>query len=104
MSTRQSSPVRLFPNYTQMRAHVPPRVWHWARVFSMGTIATICLLLFVLPQVGLFIFWRIAIPLLPLVFFVAPGLWRNICPLAATNQLPRLLGITRGLSLPKWLR
>ncbi len=104
MSITESSPVHLFPNYMQMRPIVPPRVWQWARVFSMATIVTICLLLFVQPKAGLFLFWRIAIPLLPMIFFVAPGLWRNICPLAATNQLPRMLSITRGLSLPKWLR
>src|SRR5439155_26411304 len=35
---------------------------------------------------------------------LAPGLWRNICPLAATNQIPRLFGFSRGLTLPGWLR
>ena len=32
------------------------------------------------------------------MFFVAPGLWRNLCPLAAANQLPRLGGFTRGIA------
>ena len=40
--------------------------------------------------------WKVVIPLLPLLFLVAPGLWRNICPLAASNQTPRALGITQG--------
>jgi len=104
MSPTESSPIRLFPNYMQMRPVVPPWVWHLARAISVSTVLTICVLLFVLPKVGLFLFWRIAIPLLPMLFFVAPGLWRNICPLAASNQLPRLFGITRGRSLPRWLR
>ena len=43
-------------------------------------------------------------PLLPLVWFVAPGLWRNVCPLAATNQIPRVLGFTRGRTAPRWFR
>ena len=43
-------------------------------------------------------------PLLPLVWFVAPGLWRNVCPLAAANQVPRVLGFTRGLTAPAWFR
>ena len=43
-------------------------------------------------------------PLLPLVWFVAPGLWRNVCPLAATNQIPRVLGFTRGRTAPPWFR
>src|SRR6185369_10719699 len=29
---------------------------------------------------------------------------RNICPLAASNQTPRVLGITKALKPPKWLQ
>ena len=53
---------------------------------------------------GLRIVWGIGIPLLPILFFVAPGLWRNICPLAASNQAPRVLGITRALEAPALLK
>ena len=49
-------------------------------------------------------FWKAVIPALPLLFMVAPGVWRNICPLATSNQTPRLLGITKGLNPPKWLK
>ena len=28
-----------------------------------------------------------------------PGIWRNICPLAAANQIPRLFGFSRGFTL-----
>ena len=35
--------------------------------------------------------WKVIIPTLPLLFLVAPGLWRNLCPLAASNQTPRAL-------------
>lgn len=93
-----------FPSYLQMPAKLPQWVWHVARVISVGITLGICVLLFLDPPTGLFIFWRVVIPLLPILFFVAPGLWRNVCPLAASNQTPRLLGFTRGLTLPKWLR
>ncbi len=43
-------------------------------------------------------------PRLPILYFVAPGLWRNICPLAAANQAPRVLGFSRALAAPQWLR
>jgi nitrite reductase (NADH) large subunit len=33
-----------------------------------------------------------------------PGFWRNVCPMAALNQVPRLFGFTRGLVLPQWLK
>ena len=52
------------------------------------------------PKTGLKVFWRFVIPMLPLLFFVAPGLWRNICPLAAMNQTPRYLKFTKALSTP----
>src|SRR4029079_6267269 len=41
---------------------------------------------------------------LPLLFMVAPGLWRNICPLATSNQTPRALGLTKALNPPNWLK
>ena len=57
-----------------------------------------------MPDTGLKVIWRVVIPLLPLLFFVAPGLWRNICPLAASNQTPRALGLHPGADAPKWLK
>ena len=44
--------------------------------------------------------WRLVIPSLPLLFMTAPGLWRNLCPLAAANQQPRALKITKALTAP----
>jgi hypothetical protein len=49
------------------------------------------------PEIGLAVAWGVIIPLAPLLFLAAPGVWRNVCPLAALNQLPRLAGFTRGL-------
>ena len=55
-------------------------------------------LLVVRPEQGLFLLWQLVIPIVPAVFLVAPGLWRNVCPLAALNQLPRVAGFTKGLT------
>ena len=93
-----------FPNYMQMRRRVPLWVWHVVRVFSVVGALTVVALLVAVPATGLKVFWRFIVPLLPLLFFVAPGLWRNICPLAALNQMPRNLRFTRALAAPKWLR
>ena len=41
------------------------------------------------PAVGLLVFWNILIPIAPALLVVATGLWRNICPMAITNLLPR---------------
>lgn len=96
--------VTFFPNYTEMSARVPPRVWYVARICGGLTILALIGLLLFRPDIGLLLWWGFVIPLVPLLFWIAPGVWRNICPLAATNQIPRTFGFTRGLTLPPWLR
>ena len=96
--------MRAFPNFMQMRRVVPVPVWHGVRAVSVTCFLALCVTLFRHPAAGLFIFWRLVVPVLPLLFFVAPGLWRNICPLAAANQTPRLFKFTRALTPPEWLR
>jgi NADPH-dependent 2,4-dienoyl-CoA reductase/sulfur reductase-like enzyme/polyferredoxin len=89
----------MFPNYTQMRDRIPQPIWNIFRFLSVGILIALCVLLLLAPNLALFLFWRIVIPLLPLVFFIAPGFWRNVCPLATVNQLPRVLRFSRGLTL-----
>jgi NADPH-dependent 2,4-dienoyl-CoA reductase/sulfur reductase-like enzyme/ferredoxin len=98
--------VSPFPNYLQLRARarVPLWLWHWVRIGSLLGALALVFVLVLAPAAGLFVFWRLLVPTLPLVFLVAPGLWRNICPLAAINQGPRLLRFTRGLTPPAWLK
>ncbi|HEY9841012.1 MAG TPA: hypothetical protein V6D23_11190, partial [Candidatus Obscuribacterales bacterium] len=85
----------LFPNYTEIPSPLPLNVWHALRVLSVLAALGTCLLLFLAPMIGLMLFWKIVVPLLPLVFLTMPGLWRNVCPLAAMNQVPRLFGFTK---------
>jgi nitrite reductase (NADH) large subunit len=84
-----------FPNYTQLRSFLPQGLWHTLRALSVVSALAMAYLLWTQPTIGLPVFWGLAVPILPLVFFIAPGVWRNICPLAASNQLPRLAGISR---------
>jgi nitrite reductase (NADH) large subunit len=93
-----------FPNYTQIPPLLSVRGWWVVRTGVLAVTLTIAALLIADPPVGLRIFWGIAIPLLPIFFFVAPGVWRNICPLAASNQLPRALKFTRAMTPPGWLK
>ena len=93
-----------FPNFTQIRDPVPQAVWRGLRVASVLATLGVCALLVAEPDTGLDLWWELLVPLLPLVWFVAPGLWRNVCPLAATNQVPRVLGFTRGRTAPAWFR
>ncbi len=92
-----------FPNYTQLPARVSLGVWRTARALMLLTGLALCVVLVVRPDTGLRLFWRILVPTLPLLWLCAPGLWRNLCPLATSNQVPRVLGFTRGAPLPPWL-
>ena len=100
--TRKGLPP--FPNYTQVPSILSIRAW-WV-VRSAGVVATLVVvaLCFAVPKTGLRIVWGVGIPLLPILFFVAPGLWRNICPLATSNQTPRVRGWTCALEAPAWLK
>ncbi len=93
-----------FPNFTEIRDPVPQAVWRGLRIASVLATLAVCTLLIADPETGLDVWWKVLVPLLPLVWFVAPGLWRNVCPLAATNQIPRVLGFTRGRTAPAWFR
>jgi NADPH-dependent 2,4-dienoyl-CoA reductase/sulfur reductase-like enzyme/ferredoxin len=93
----------LFPAYTDLPARVPLRVWQVIRVGSVLTYLAVVVALFVRPAAGLFVFFHVIVPLWPALFFIAPGVWRNICPLAASNQLPRVAGFSRAGTAPGWL-
>jgi NADPH-dependent 2,4-dienoyl-CoA reductase/sulfur reductase-like enzyme/ferredoxin len=95
---------QLFPTYTELRVKVPLRVWQVIRVGSIAGYLTVIAMMFVRPAAGLFVFFHVIVPLFPLLIFVAPGVWRNICPLAAANQIPRVMGFGRGRTVPDWLR
>lgn len=96
-------PLPIFPNYTQIPRRISTAQWRVIRlaVFGLGVIEIV--LLFALPEVGLDIFFGVAVPVLPALWVIAPGVWRNLCPLAAANQTPRLFGFTKGLTAPKWV-
>jgi NADPH-dependent 2,4-dienoyl-CoA reductase/sulfur reductase-like enzyme/ferredoxin len=94
----------VFRAYHELPTKVPLGVWRGIRVGSIAVYLTVIALLFVRPATGLFVMFHVIVPLLPILFFVAPGLWRNICPMAASNQMPRVLGIGGGRAVPDWLR
>ena len=94
----------LFPAYTEMHRRLPIGAWHAIRIASVIAYLALCVTLWFRPAGGQFWFFKVIVPLLPILFFTAPGLWRNICPLAASNQAPRVLGFTKGLTAPEWLR
>lgn len=93
--------AKKFPNYMQVKKVIPDWVWHFSRVISFLCVVAICYFLYEKPKIGLFLFWGVFIPALPLMFFIAPGVWRNICPMASVNQLSRELKINKGIAAGK---
>lgn len=68
------------------------RIWRavqWA-VWAAG--AALLVALVVAPAIGIHAFWNVLIPVAPALLVVAPGLWRNVCPLGTTALLPPRAG------------
>lgn len=59
--------------------------------FSLGLGFLFLGLLIFSPALGLKLFWGGLIPVAPLLLFLAPGVWRQICPLGTLAVLPRSL-------------
>lgn len=55
------------------------------------------------PEIGRHALWNALIPAAPALFVLAPGLWRNVCPLATAAMLPHHLKLSRKRRLSiKW--
>src|SRR4051812_28650026 len=67
---------------------VAPVLWQTGQV--AGLMLTVALLtgLWFEPEPTLRVLWYAIIPVLPAVFLIQPGIWRNVCPLVTLNTLP----------------
>ncbi len=87
-----------------MPARVPLTFWRNVRYLALAVFLALVVGLVVRPKTSLALFWGLGVPVLPLVFLVAPGAWRNVCPLAAANQASRVRGVSKAATAPAWLR
>ncbi len=94
------SPEVFFANYTKRRSFLPERAWLALRVLVLLATLGLAALLVLNPVVGLKLWWGLAIPVVPALLVIAPGLWRQVCPMAFLNQIPRLTGTSRSRPLP----
>ena len=70
-------------------------------VWAIG-VAIVVALLFE-PALGIDAFWNVLIPVAPALVAVAPGLWRNICPLGSTALFSHHMGFSRARPIgPLW--
>lgn len=61
--------------------------WRSAQLVGVGLTVALLAGLMAAPETATRLLWDGAIPLLPAVFLVHPGIWRNVCPLATLNSL-----------------
>ena len=87
-----------------VRTDSSARWWVMIRAVSLSALVALTVVLVADPTDGLFIFWRLLVPVLPLLFLTSLGVWRNVCPVSAANQLPRVFGFSRALEPPRWMR
>ena len=55
------------------------------------------------PDLGLHLLWNVLIPVAPALLVLAPGVWRNVCPLGSMSLAPHHFGLSQGKQLsPAW--
>lgn len=75
--------------------------WRLIQYLLLAASVVLVVLLLYMPDIGLDILWNMLIPIAPALVVVAPGLWRNICPMATLSLLPQYLGLSRQGSLTR---
>ncbi|VAW87153.1 hypothetical protein MNBD_GAMMA16-12 [hydrothermal vent metagenome] len=80
----------------------PIYLWRLLQFISVSIVLIGIVGLFIQPETTLFFIWFVLIPIIPLLLFVSPGLWRNLCPIAVINQLPRMAGAGENIRVPPW--
>ncbi len=73
-------------------------VWSAGRALGVIGLVALIVTLVLSPPVALLTLWSIAVPLLPATFFISPGLWRGVCPLATLNAWGNRLGAPRPMT------
>jgi hypothetical protein len=103
--TIRVSPTKYRPMAPANSRTVDPRhrrIWVTLQaVMLLVGVVLVALLLF-WPVVGIALMWNFLIPVAPALVTIAPGLWRNICPMATFHMLPQKLGLARNIRMPEW--
>ena len=68
------------------------RLWQVAKATSVLVALGVVGLLLVRPSLGLFVTWKLLVPVVPLLLLIAPEVWRNLCPISVVHQLPAVAG------------
>ena len=78
-------------------------IWRLAQVLSWAAGMFIWAALLWKPELGLHLLWNVLIPIAPALMVLAPGVWRNVCPLGSMSLAPHHFGLSQGKRLsPVW--
>lgn len=69
--------------------------WTLAQAAVLAGAVILVATLLIKPSLGLLVLWNMVIPVAPALIVVAPGLWRNVCPMGTFSLLPRRLGLSK---------
>lgn len=67
-------------------------LWRFAQLIGLMTTVALLATLTLAPATGLTVLWDVAVPVLPAVFLIQPGIWRNVCPLATLSMMTNRRG------------
>jgi hypothetical protein len=77
--------------------------WRAAQAAFIVFGAVILAALFFAPKTGLHLLWNVLIPVAPLLLVLAPGVWRNVCPVGTASMLPQHFRLSRRIRVSrKW--
>ncbi len=80
-----------------------PSIWTVLQALLLLAGAAIAGLLLFKPAIGIALMWNVLIPAAPALVTLAPGLWRNICPMSTVSLLPKRLGLSLRMKMPAGL-
>ena len=93
-----------FLNYYKLKSRLPAAAWMALRLLTLALTLGLVAVLLTDQSLGLRLLWGLSLPILLVVFVIAPGLWRQVCPMALMNQLPRSTNQSLARQLPEWAR
>ncbi len=94
MDGPSTTPTRILPIHG-------PTVWRWAQLLCWAAGMFIWGALIFKPELGLHLLWNVLIPIVPALLVLAPGVWRNLCPLGSMSLAPHHFGLSQGKRLSK---
>lgn len=100
VSPTKYSPISPANSRTVSPKHRPIWVALQSALLLVGVVLVGLLLFW--PAAGIALLWNLLIPAAPALVTIAPGLWRNICPMATFHMLPQKLGIAQNIRMPEW--